>query len=78
MSPGIDSTVDGVILREAGHTPGLSGFGFTNLQKAAHPQVTDPVLDCDGAIRGGFSEPDCDPYPMDLMALHGLCQPMIQ
>lgn len=77
MPPGTDSTVDGVLLREAGHTPGLSGFGFTNSQKAAHQQVTGSALICDGAIRDGFSEPDCDLYPMDLMALHGLREPLI-
>ena len=66
-------------LHEAGHALGLSNIDPDNIfapqYRAAHPTITDSVMNHDGEVgESTFSEPDCSPYPFDLMAIYALYQ----
>ena len=64
------------LLHEAGHALGLSDFfhirPFSSV--VAHSRITDSVMNYNTDV--GFSnywgEPDCSPYPMDIMAIRTL------
>ena len=66
-----------LVLHEAGHALGLSGFSIYELDKGndyrmAHPTIPDSVLNYDNKL--SITEPDCSPYPFDIMAIHALYQ----
>ena len=66
-------------LHEAGHALGLSNIApdlvSTQSYRAAHPTIADAVMNHDGEVgETTFSEPDCSPYPFDLMAIYALYQ----
>ena len=66
-------------LHEAGHALGLSNIApdlvSTQSYRAAHPTIADAVMNHDGEVgETSFSEPDCSPYPFDLMAIYALYQ----
>ena len=62
---------------EAGHTLGLSGLSpfevFTERGRyvMAHPTIPDSVMNYVNFTR---TEPDCSPYPFDVMAIYALYQ----
>ena len=58
---------------------GSNGLGLSRFRKAlfydpavAHPSIADAVMNYNRVV--GNSEADCEPYPMDLLALHALYQ----
>lgn len=54
------------VVHEAGHVLGISG---------GHPSVYDAVMNYDWLVGGPlFEEPDCSPYPLDIMAIYALYQ----
>ena len=65
-----------LIVHEAGHALGLSDHSYNPLaildlrNRIAHPQTTDTVMN----FGVGVNEPDCSPYPLDIMAIHALYQ----
>ena len=69
-----------LMLHEAGHALGLSGFTLLEFWRyqTAHPTIPDSVMNYDWKTRypvgSGFSEPDCSPHPFDIMAIEALYQ----
>ena len=66
-------------VHEMGHALGLSNidlFPLDNLQtqpySAAHPSIPDSVMNYDSRVNS--PEPDCAPYPFDVMAVTALYQ----
>ncbi len=62
-----------VTVHEGGHALGIGGIEidlatFTVLARGAHPSTGDAVLNYT------WSEPDCAPHPLDIMAIHALYQ----
>ena len=76
------------VLHEAGHTLGLSGYNIADVTllrfyEMSHPTIPESVMNYDyevsdnhDPVTGDFirTEPNCAPYPFDLMALHALYQ----
>ena len=67
-------------LHEAGHALGLSDFSVIRIAigegyEMSHPTVPDSVMNYNSDL--GLSEPDCWPYPLDIMAVHALYQKVI-
>ena len=61
------------MVHESGHALGLSDFAIRfDLYPVSHPTVPDAVMSYDSKTR--VDEPDCSPYPLDLMAIHTLYQ----
>ena len=68
---------------EVGHALGLSNsaapLDYLTLTSAAgyvisHPTIHDSVLNNDSRVRRDLAEPDCAPYPFDVMAIYALYQ----
>jgi len=64
-----------LLLHEAGHALGLSGYDpplswLSNLPD--HPTIPDSVMYYDSAVAQITSEPDCSPHPFDIMAIYAL------
>ena len=78
------------MVHEAGHAFGLSDFDELRPRRVlnnavAHPDITDSVMSYDHVARELYpegspewnradSEPDCAPYPLDIMAIRALYQ----
>ena len=78
-----DETYDNyqLMVHEAGHALGLSGFFLTSFwsYEAAHPTIPDAVMNYDKEVPrqiapGDHVEPDCSPHPFDRMAIEALYQ----
>ena len=71
-----------IAVHEAGHALGLSTRSLFEIGKngpyySAHPSTADAVMNYDGKTPGlpsSFSEPDCTPHPLDVLAIHALYQ----
>ncbi len=70
-----------LILHEAGHALGISGFNISRLLSEyglyamAHPRIPDSVMNYDWRIPiFNVNEPDCAPHPFDIMAIYALYQ----
>ena len=67
---------------EVGHALGLSGlspFPFEVVTERgryvmAHPTIPDSVMNYDARVRRDLAEPDCSPYPFDVMIIYALYQ----
>ncbi len=71
-----------LIVHEAGHALGLSGFSIYDLPieyaryVMAHPAIPDSVMNYNHEVPvfQVSEEPDCSPHPFDVMALFALYQ----
>ena len=70
-----------LMVHEAGHALGLSGFTWLEFWRyqTAHPTIPDSVMNYDSKVSRaivpqGFGEPDCSPHPFDIMAIEALYQ----
>ena len=72
-----------LMAHEVGHALGLSNsaapLDYLTLTSAeayviSHPTIHDSVLNYDRNVREQFEEPDCSPYPFDVMAIYALYQ----
>ncbi len=76
-----------LIVHEAGHALGLSGFSILDVwqkrqrYEMAHPTIPDVVLNYDYEVPANFDnngdrreEADCSPHPFDIMAIYALYQ----
>ena len=72
-----------LMAHEVGHALGLSNsaapFDYLTLTSAAgyvisHPTIPHSVLNYDKYAGEGIEEPDCAPYPFDVMAIYALYQ----
>ena len=72
-----------LMAHEVGHALGLSNsaasLDYLTLTRAAgyvisHPTIHDSVLNNDSRVRRDLAEPDCAPYPVDVMAIYALYQ----
>ena len=70
-----------LMVHEAGHALGLSGFPWLEFWRyqTAHPTIPDSVMNYDSKVSRaivpqGFGEPDCSPHPFDIMAIEALYQ----
>ena len=67
-----------LMVHEAGHALGLSGFSLQSLvdsystYKRSHPTIPDAVMSEDS--RTQVEEPDCSPHPFDILAVYALYQ----
>ena len=65
-------------VHEAGHALGLSNVNYPILgppaDEASHPTIPDAVMNYDSKVASNFREPDCSPYPFDVMAIYALYQ----
>ena len=59
----------------------ISGYSGEEIYEISHPTIADSVLNYDRRVRdqlhritAGFSELNCSPYPLDIMAIHALYQ----
>ena len=51
---------------------GVKAYTDEEIYKASHPSTPDSVMNYDW--RAGVNEPDCSPYPLDVMAIYALYQ----
>lgn len=65
-----DSTSYRDFLHEVGHVLGISGSG------SGHPG-SDPAAFVDSVMDYNFTQPGCEPYPLDLMAIYALYQTVV-
>ena len=67
-----------LVLHEAGHAFGISGFSLARLEDErsiyvmAHPTIADSVMNYDEQTH--VEEPDCSPHPFDILAIQALYQ----
>ena len=77
------------MVHEVGHAMGIRGGSSIVWTNPGHPQVPDSVMNYDfvavskdperpplsrADFDGSFSEPDCTPHPLDVMAIYALYQ----
>ena len=70
------------IIHEVGHVIGVSGATDGNSYQRGHPSVADSVVNYDKTVLPSIDpmdamdqrEPDCSPYPFDVMAVFALYQ----
>ena len=85
-SSDIDYDLYETVLHEIGHALGLSNagnpldylnYGSYDRYVISHPTIPDSVLNYDPRGLGpGQDEPNCSPYPFDVMAIYALYQNM--
>ena len=51
---------------------GVKAYTEEEIYKASHPSTPDSLINYDW--RAGVNEPDCSPYPLDVMAFYALYQ----
>jgi len=80
--PGLEAENDAfahyaLMVHEAGHALGLSGFSWRNPggHSVAHPSLFPSVMNDDGKTL--HSEPDCAPHPLDVVAIRALYQTLV-
>ena len=63
-----------LVVHEAGHTLRLADFSIVQpgSYSVSHASIPNAVMSYDS--KAGVREPDCSPYPFDLMAIHALYQ----
>ena len=88
-SCGLSGTAYSDLVHEIGHALGIGGGDNAGWVNPGHPQVPDSVVNYNwlavplnpavtpmvqGDFDRGHSEPDCAPYPFDVMAIYALYQ----
>ena len=66
-----DSKAYGHFLHEVGHALGIGGSG------SGHPGDPETAHFVDSVMDYNFTQPDCSPYPLDVMAIYALYQTVV-
>ena len=71
------------MVHEVGHVIGIAGGGSGTYYSKQHPTIADSAVNYDDMVipdnsesgfKSDFTEPDCSPYPFDVMAVFALYQ----